>query len=124
MLLAAVSLYEALLAAVALSTVLIAVTGWRDRMRRNLKEERDEYQNDNERLRRELERVRLEMHSLHNRTDLTRVIDLVAENGSRVVDALEKHEQRAAARADRQIRVLEKLALAWDIKLRNGDVSH
>lgn len=122
MLLATVDIYEALLAMVAVSTVTMIVLGFRDRTRRNVKEERDELLAENSRSRAEITDLRQERDKLEARTDLTMLAGMIERHEQSMVGLVEKHEQRAAERAarvadrdDRFLAVLERIARKLEI---------
>jgi len=122
MLLAAVDIYEALLAMVAVATVTMIVLGFRDRTRRNVKEERDELLAENARLRAETTDLKQDRDRLEARTDLTKLAGMIERHERTAFELLEQHEQRAAERASRAaerddqfLAVLERIARKLEI---------
>lgn len=122
MLLAAVDIYEALLAMVAIATVTMIVLGFRDRTRRNVKEERDELLAENARSRAEITDLKQERDKLEARTDLTTLAGMIERHEKTAAEMIEHHEQRAAERAaraaerdERFLAVLDRIARKLEI---------
>lgn len=122
MLLARVDIYEALLAMVAVATVAMILLGFRDRTRRNVKEERDELLAENQRARTEITELKQERDSLEQRTDLSRLATMIQRHEERAAELIAHHEERAADRAaraaelgERHLQILDRIAAKLDI---------